>query len=688
MKNAMNMTSIVILNYNTCNLLQQCIQSIRHCTKKGSYEIIVVDNGSSDGSVAWILSQPDIKPIINAENMGFPKGCNQGMEIAKGTEILLLNSDVVVTPFWLDNMLDALYLDEKIGAVGCVTNYCANNQQIKVPAELHNNINAIMAFGKAYNQKRPQRISYRRSLVGFCYLLKTKIFQEIGGLDERFSPGNFEDDDYSLRILLAGYHLLCCMDTFIYHVGSASFVKSPESLEKYKTLFYTNEKKFLEKWHLSKNYLSMEPEEIISVIKNQKYEKALSVVIGIPIYKETLTPCEEISLKQVLKVLGKYPIVFIAPEGLMPDYVSVVDNAKIEYFSKEYFTGVTSYSRLCLEDDFYNRFANYEYLLIHQLDAFVFEDKLPYFCALGFDYIGAPIPKFYSTWHILINSQVGNGGLSLRKISSMRRMVKQKYKILNDHPLKNWFIYCEDMFFAYCGKKNHLIIADVDTAVRFALQDNVKHAFEKLDKQLPFGVHGWPSKINIWRDYIEKEGYKLPVKISKRHADCRFEAVQDYLKGRGKVNLFYLYKAIKWDRPIRALNLVLAWLEKYPKGHINWENTGAGLMCIWSLCYLQAYKTEEEKKYNYELLHYTIGKAFIRSYYSMTFEKYPINYLAFMRNLFTKQMMVDDLSKEVNILIDDIMIYLETRGYAEQANEYRMVKNMLLNNGLEEYRNV
>ncbi len=679
MKNGMNMTSIVILSYNTCNLLQQCIQSIRKCTKKGSYEIIVVDNGSSDGSVAWILSQPDIKPIINAENLGFPKGCNQGMEIANGTEILLLNSDVVVTPYWLDNMRSILYLDDKIGAVGCVTNYCSNNQQINVPAELHNNVNAIMAFGEAYNQTRPQRVSYRRSLVGFCYLLKTKVYQEIGGLDERFSPGNFEDDDYSLRILLAGYHLLCCMDTFIYHEGSASFVKSPETLEKYKALFYTNEKKFLEKWHLTKSYLSMEPEEIVSVIKKRKYEKEPSVVIGIPIYKDILTPCEEISLKQVLKVLGKYPIVFIAPDGLMPEYVSAIDNAKIEYFPKAYFTGVISYSQLCLEDDFYARFTDYEYLLIHQLDAFVFADKLPYFCALGIDYIGAPIPKFYPSWHILINSQVGNGGLSLRKISSMRRIVKQKEKILKCHPLKNLFIYCEDMFFAYCGKESDLVIADVDMAVRFALQDNVKHAFEKLNEQLPFGAHGWTSKIDIWKEYIKREGYTLPNDIVQTHADCRFEAVQEYLKGRGKINLFYLYKEIKWERPVKALNIVLEWLEKYPKGHINWKNTSEGLMCIWSLCYLQYQKTEQEKRYNYNLLNYAIGKAFIRSYYSITFKKWPVNYFAFMGELFKKQMVMDDL-QELNNLIDVIVRYLETRGYVEQANEYRMVKKELLNN--------
>ena len=135
-ENMKKLTSIVILNMNTCALLRQCVESIRKYTDRGTYELIVVDNGSTDGSVPWIVAQPDIRYIINEQNEGFPKGCNQGMAIARGTEILLLNSDVIVTPLWLSNMREVLYMDESVGAVSCVTNYCSNGQQIKVPEEL------------------------------------------------------------------------------------------------------------------------------------------------------------------------------------------------------------------------------------------------------------------------------------------------------------------------------------------------------------------------------------------------------------------------------------------------------------------------------------------------------------------------------------------------------------------------
>ena len=90
-------TSIIILSYNTLDLLQLCIKSIREYTEEGTYEIVVVENGSKDGSAEWLKKQDDIKGVYNEENQGFPKGCNQGLEIATGTELLLLNSDTVVT---------------------------------------------------------------------------------------------------------------------------------------------------------------------------------------------------------------------------------------------------------------------------------------------------------------------------------------------------------------------------------------------------------------------------------------------------------------------------------------------------------------------------------------------------------------------------------------------------------------
>ena len=215
-------TSIIILSYNTLELLQLCVNSIREYTEAGTYEIIVVENASKDGSAEWLREQMDLRCIYNEENQGFPKGCNQGLSIAEGTELLLLNSDVIVTKNWLENLCRALYSAPEVGAVSCVTNCCSNNQQIETSYE---NVEDMQAFAATYNVSDPARWERKTTLVGFCFLFKREVFDKVGFLDEQFSPGNFEDDDYSLRILQQGWDLLLCHDTFIHHFGHASFSK-------------------------------------------------------------------------------------------------------------------------------------------------------------------------------------------------------------------------------------------------------------------------------------------------------------------------------------------------------------------------------------------------------------------------------------------------------------------------------
>lgn len=237
-------TSIVILTYNKLDYTKQCIESIRKYTESGKYEIIVVDNHSEDGTIAWLEEQQDIIRILNSENIGFPAGCNQGMLRATGDNILLLNNDTVVTQNWLTNLLCCLYAAENIGAVGPVTNSCSNGQAIPIP---YTTIDEMQEFAKVFNNTDPKKWELRYKLIGYCMLIKRKVVDEIGILDERFSPGNFEDDDYCLRMRNAGYILLLCKDTFIHHYGSISF---GANYDKYMQLIEINRRKFNEKWGL------------------------------------------------------------------------------------------------------------------------------------------------------------------------------------------------------------------------------------------------------------------------------------------------------------------------------------------------------------------------------------------------------------------------------------------------------
>ncbi|HWR41610.1 glycosyltransferase [Sporomusa sp.] len=238
------LTSIIILTYNKLDYNKLCIESIRKYTEVDSYEIIVVDNNSSDGTAEWLQSQPDIRLIKNDENVGFPAGCNQGIKVAHGDSILLLNNDTIVTPHWLANLKRCLFSSNDIGAVGAVTNSCSNFQCI--PCE-YSSIDEMIGVARQVNNSNPELWENRARLVGYCMLIKAEIINEIGLLEENFSPGNYEDDDYCLRIRNAGYRLVLCWDTFIHHFGSISF---GEQATQYNSLLETNKRKFIEKWGL------------------------------------------------------------------------------------------------------------------------------------------------------------------------------------------------------------------------------------------------------------------------------------------------------------------------------------------------------------------------------------------------------------------------------------------------------
>jgi GT2 family glycosyltransferase len=249
-------TSIIILTFNKLKYTQQCIESIRKYTKPNNYEIIIVDNNSTDDTVGWLKQQTDIYTIYNTENMGFPSGCNQGIRVATGDEILLLNNDVMVTANWLENLRTALYSANDIGAVGPLgTNTYYQNFE-----KNFNSMNELQAYANMYNKSNSDLWEERLRLIGFCMLIRKAVIEKIGLLDERFSPGNYEDDDYSLRIRLAGYKLYLCKDTFIYHYGELSFRDNPN---RYSELLTINGNKFSEKWGFNSGYSTQVREDVI-----------------------------------------------------------------------------------------------------------------------------------------------------------------------------------------------------------------------------------------------------------------------------------------------------------------------------------------------------------------------------------------------------------------------------------------
>jgi len=256
-------TSIVIVAWNNIELTKMCVDSIRRYTEPGTYEIIIVNNGSTDGTAQWLKQQKDLKSISNGDNLGFVRGCNQGIKEAGGSDVLLLNNDTVVTRNWLANLRRCLYSSPDIGAVGAVTNYCSNSQAIPVG---YKSLEEMHDFARQNNNSNPQRWEERLRLVGYCLLLKGEAVKKVGLLDERFSPGNYEDDDYSCRLLQAGYQLMLCHDVFIHHIGSATFRGDPAA---YTALLKENGKKFEQKWGFNSTWATLIRHEIVQLMNDR-----------------------------------------------------------------------------------------------------------------------------------------------------------------------------------------------------------------------------------------------------------------------------------------------------------------------------------------------------------------------------------------------------------------------------------
>ncbi|MFV0144747.1 hypothetical protein OBJ68_05330 [Empedobacter falsenii] len=252
------------------------------------------------------------------------------------------------------------------------------------------------------------------------------------------------------------------------------------------------------------------------------------MVVVIPIYKSILSSDEIISLEQCFKILGQHEIRFVAPLGLdVSEYQSRLNKEmKVEFFEPNYFTNIRGYNQLMLSLEFYTRFKAYEYMLIYQLDCFVFRDELDYWCKQGYDYIGAPwldysfynksrieknkflIRRFlnktnkYTTRDVLVN-RVGNGGFSLRKIAACINTLKEKPKNITDKfRLSNNTnsLFNEDVFWSIEASK--LKKPNYKIASKFSLDTAVEIGIRLNNNKLPFGCHAWHKNYKSWKNYI------------------------------------------------------------------------------------------------------------------------------------------------------------------------------------------
>ena len=270
----------------------------------------------------------------------------------------------------------------------------------------------------------------------------------------------------------------------------------------------------------------------------------LNVVI--PIYKSILSKDEEASLRQCLDILSSHPIRFICPDNLdISNYISILSkyDVNIDFirFDTKFFKSIKAYNDLMLNVDLYKTFENYKFMLLYQLDAWVFSDELDDWCLKGYDYIGAPWFVGYNIpdKNTRLQKFAGNGGFSLRcinkfidvltkinshkydkvKVQSLKELNSElnlpwlkKYKLLKKYfSKKNLLKYYlqnvyEDIVVEKCFNKvnKDFKLAESNVALKFSFEVHPEILFKMNSNKLPFGCHAFKKyNYSFWKQYIE-----------------------------------------------------------------------------------------------------------------------------------------------------------------------------------------
>lgn len=229
------LVSIVVLAYNHLEHTKLCIESIYKYTKNVDFELITVNNGSSDGTREYFDSLPNMKKIHLKDNFGCVNGFVVGMQAAEGTYTACICNDFVFTINWLSNILNIIESDESIGYVSPGASNISNYQQIDGD---YTSLEEMHEFAAKYNVSNFGKTEERVRLLPNVLLVRTKLLREIGYYDPRFIFGEFADDDISFKIRRAGYKLVFDRGTFVYHFGS---VTTREAQIEKKSLSYSRE---------------------------------------------------------------------------------------------------------------------------------------------------------------------------------------------------------------------------------------------------------------------------------------------------------------------------------------------------------------------------------------------------------------------------------------------------------------
>ena len=211
---------ILLPVHNALSYVREAIDSLLECTDERQYRLLLLDD-ASDHETARVLEQiasahRHIRVLRLPENRGFVAACNLGYQHSSAPFVVVFNSDVVVTPGWLDRLLTCAASDPRIASVNPLTNHASQIAVPMIPGSSYLGMDALL------RQRRPQYPDVVTG-VGFCMLLRRSALEQVGFFDPVFGRGYCEDSDLCMRLTEAGYRTVVADNVYVYHRGSASF---------------------------------------------------------------------------------------------------------------------------------------------------------------------------------------------------------------------------------------------------------------------------------------------------------------------------------------------------------------------------------------------------------------------------------------------------------------------------------
>lgn len=213
--------TVVVPVWNAWDFTRRCLDSLRP-TLGARDQVVVVDNGSEDATPGGLRRYPWIEVVSNETNLGFARACNQGAAAARHPIVVFLNNDTVVPGRWLDTLVEPL-AEEGVVAAGPRSNFVSGPQMVPEARYPEGSVAEMRRFARDWMQSHRGLTTEVERLVGFCLAVRTDAFRSVGGFDEEYEVGGYEDDDLCLKLARAGGRLVIAHGSFVHHQGHVTF---------------------------------------------------------------------------------------------------------------------------------------------------------------------------------------------------------------------------------------------------------------------------------------------------------------------------------------------------------------------------------------------------------------------------------------------------------------------------------